>query len=146
MIKHTVIEFHENDALLFTSLDSPSPYIVAHNYNKETKSWSHGSYHNDLLESIRDLHGDKKPEEECEFINEDYEYVMVVPVVIKWRDTGEKQRVRICETNAELPQEADNRIFYYGMNREDLLLAKESESFPEDWVPVWVGHRHPMFY
>lgn len=71
---------------------------------------------------------------------------MVVPVVIKWRDTGKKQRVRICETNAELPQEADNRIFYYGMNREDLLLAKESESFPEDWVPVWVGHRHPMFY
>lgn len=37
-----------NEALVFTGLNSPEPYVVAHNFDPETMTWGHGTYYSDL--------------------------------------------------------------------------------------------------
>ena len=139
MLEHTVIELRNNDALLFTKLELPYPYIVAHGYNQQRRDWSYGSYYNTLLDAVLDLHdlegaGSKNS-------------IMVTPVLIQWRDTGERERVYICESECELPSEADDKIFFYGMNREDLLEAWGSGRYVEnEWKVCWVGKHRPLFY
>ena len=48
------VERLENAVALLLNANAPAPYIVASGYNPETRSWSSGSYHSDLLSAAID--------------------------------------------------------------------------------------------
>lgn len=46
--QRVVLAREGDDALVFTGINSPEPFVVAHGYDEATNSWSHGSYYSDL--------------------------------------------------------------------------------------------------
>lgn len=46
--ERTVLAREGKDALVFTGIRSPEPFVVAHGYDEATNSWRYGSYYQDL--------------------------------------------------------------------------------------------------
>lgn len=56
MLNHTVIEIKDNNALVFTDLKDPTPYIIALGYDSENCTWRQGIYFDNLFEAVKEFH------------------------------------------------------------------------------------------
>jgi len=73
--------------------------------------------------------------------------IRVTDCTVSEVDTGDTFDVTICATHDMPPEEIDDQIFYYGLERDTLLeMCENKEAIDDEFLIVGVGDEYTFEY